>query len=252
MDTVVASEPNDGAKPVESAIRHVPSLVRFFGVAAGLLVLDLWSKQWVFHTLAPTERRSLIEHVIELRRSLNDGAVFGSFTGHVGLFVVASLFALAFVFYLFAGSRPTHRFLHIALACILAGAIGNLYDRTVVTADVVTYQTEVGTENTFVGKIVSVPGAATLRIGYWPEGARPQSFVAAKVSVHQQGVVRDFIKFVPRFPAWLPWLGTRDVWPWVFNIADAALVCGVGIMLLACWPGRKLQAESAPPDAPGA
>ena len=244
MEQASVSEPGGGERGVESAARHTPSHARFWGVAGALLWLDLWSKNWIFASLAPDETRALLPNWIELRRSLNDGAVFGSFTGQVGLFIVASVLALAFVVYLFAYSRRSQWCLHVALACILAGALGNLYDRGMLKADVITFQTLSGHESSFIGRVISDPDDATLKIGDWPEGTNPRRFSASEVHVRRQGVVRDFIKFVPQFPAWVPRLSGRDVWPWVFNVADATLVCGVLLMLVTCLPERK---HSTPP-----
>jgi len=50
-----------------------------------------------------------------------------------------------------------------------------------------------------------------------------------------EGGVRDFIKFLPRLPTWIPLVGGFDAWPWIFNVADALLVCGVAILLLNLW-----------------
>ena len=65
------------------------------------------------------------------------------------------------------------------------------------------------------------------------------SLAPDEVTTRRQGVVRDFIKFVPHFPAWVPRLGGKEIWPWVFNVADAALVCGVCILLIHTWWDRK-------------
>lgn len=221
-----------------SAIGHIPSHLRFWSVASTILWLDLWSKARVFSDLNVDEIRPVLAPLFEFRRSLNAGAVFGSFSGHVGVFIAASIFALGFVFYLFARSSFCHRGLHVALALILAGALGNLYDRTFMQADVVTYQDNSGRKITIVGKVLENAANDDIKVGSWPEGDRPQHIARHSAEVRSQGVVRDFIKFVPRFPAWVPRLGGRDVWPWIFNIADAALVCGVGLLLMSSWSDR--------------
>jgi lipoprotein signal peptidase len=170
--------------------------------------------------------------VLEFRRSLNDGAVFGSFTGQVGVFIVASLFALAFVLYLFLHSSARQWVLHVCLALILAGALGNLYDRGFMIADVVRYTDKQGFERSHIGKIVGDNTGPSVTIGDWPEGGSPETFSRDKVQVRQQGVVRDFLKFTPEFPKGIPRLGGNDVWPWIFNIADAALVAGVIVLMM--------------------
>ena len=221
-----------------SAISHLGAHLRFWIVAALVLGLDLWSKKWVFATLGPDEIRPMLGRLFDFRRSVNDGAVFGFFTGQVGLFIVASLFAFGFVFYLFAFSPRTHRSLHVALGLILAGALGNLYDRALMKADVVVYRTDAGAPARLIGKIQNSTDEY-IDVGSWPEGKHPRRFARRDVEIRHQGVVRDFIKFVPKFPAWFPRLGGRDIWPWVFNIADSALVCGVGLLLCTSWRSRR-------------
>jgi lipoprotein signal peptidase len=157
----------------------------------------------------------------------------------VGLFIVASLFAFGFVFYLFAFSPRSQRGLHLALGLILAGAVGNLYDRAVMKADILTYRMETGETGKFIGRITEDSTDEYVRIGPWPDGKPTRSFARNDVKIRQQGIVRDFIKFVPRFPGWVPRLGGRDVWPWVFNVADASLVCGVGALLCTSWLGHR-------------
>ena len=218
-----------GAPPAGSALAHLPAQLRFWIILIAALAFDLWSKAWAFSALGPHEEYQAIPGWLMFRRSLNDGAVFGSFTGQVGLFIVASIFALIFVFHLFSRSHPRAWVLHTALALILAGALGNLYDRAFMKADVV--RDPGGRGTMMIGRLVEREGDSLL-VGEWPEGSNVQSFREENVLLVRQGVVRDFIKFEPVFPKWVPRLGGSDVWPWVFNIADSALVCGVIILLL--------------------
>lgn len=197
-----------------------------------LLIIDLWSKSAAFNRLAPDEGYNVFPGILEFRRSLNDGAVFGSFTGYVSVFIGASILALGFVLYLFRGSSPRQRLLHVALGLILAGALGNLYDRMFMIADVVVQKSRTGRDISTIGVIVSKPDDPVIRLGTWPEGDHVQTFRRSDVTIRRQGVVRDFLKFLPRFPKWVPKLGGRDVWPWIFNVADAALVVGVAALLL--------------------
>lgn len=227
---------------LSSALRSPVSHTIFWSISAGTLFLDLWSKHWIFTALSPTEPRTIIANVVEFRRSLNDGAVFGSFTGYTSVFIVASIFALGFVLYLFAQSRARQYTLHLALGLILAGALGNLYDRAFIRADVVHYR-DGGQTVGIIGIIQSEPDAARIRIGAWPDGENVRTVNRSDVDqldIRRQGVVRDFIRFMPKFPKWVAKLGGRDVWPWVFNVADAALVCGVGVLLLQSLFGKRL------------
>ena len=203
---------------------HLRCHLRLWLPAFVLAGLDLWSKQWAFSSLRPNETRTMIPHVLEFRRSLNDGAVFGSFTGFVGVFVVASVVALGFVVFVFGRSGRQQWGLHVALGMVMAGAIGNLYDRALIKADVVTFQTRAGGQRSFIGR-----------------------FSSSEVSLRRQGVVRDFIKFAPKFPKWVPKIGGNDMWPWIFNVADASLVVGVGILLLQSSLGHRKRDAPAQP-----
>ncbi len=217
---------------MEPALFSLFSHLRFWFVAGVLLWLDLWSKSWVFYHLSTSEIRDFIPDVVVFRRSLNDGAVFGLFSGYTSVFIIASVFALGLMFYLFAHSNRKQRVLHIALGLILAGALGNLYDRAFIKADVVRSKVKGGNQAPHIGRIVGDRDGPIIHIGDYPDGNNVERYVSDTVTVREQGVVRDFIKFVPRFPSWVPKLAGREMWPWVFNVADAALVCGVIILLL--------------------
>lgn len=238
------SHPADDCSHTEGgALAHLPSHLRFWIPAGSLLWLDLWSKAWAFSELDADSGFNAIPGFLEFRRSLNDGAVFGSFTGYVGVFIVASILALGFVFYLFAKSSRRQWGLQIALAMILSGAIGNLYDRAFVQADIVRFPDAKRPRPSMIGKLVEPPDNGVIRIGDWPDANNPRTFREDDVTLHRQGVVRDFLKFTAKFPDSWPRLGGRDVWPWIFNVADAALVCGVIFLLLHCLFDR-------PPRAP--
>ena len=246
MEALALPAQDLAAQHDEPVVTHWASHLRFWIPAALLLWLDLWSKQWVFANLAAEDAYIVIPAFLEFRRSLNDGAVFGSFTGYVSVFIVASLFALAFVFYLFVKSTRRQWSLHMSLALILAGAIGNLYDRAFIKADVVRHLDTQRQRPNFIGRLLSDPGEDPIRIGEWPDGTHPKTFQAENVTLHRQGVVRDFIKFTGRFPKSVPKVGGYDIWPWIFNVADASLVCGVAILLLHCWFDRKPRTASEP------
>lgn len=219
----------DGMEP---ALLSLFSHLRFWVVAGALLWLDMWSKSWVFHHLNASEIHDFIPDVVVFRRSLNDGAVFGLFSGYTSVFIIASVFALGLMFYLFAHSDRRQRILHIALGLILAGALGNLYDRAFIKADVVRPIDNEENRAPHIGRIVGDRDGPVIRIGDYPDGTNVESYARATVTVREQGVVRDFIKFVPRFPSWVPKMAGREMWPWVFNVADAALVCGVLMLLM--------------------
>lgn len=122
-----------------------------------LLGLDLGSKWLAFREIAPHpvsidkarvlevmaqdprmlqalipdhDARVVAPHILELKLVLNAGAVFGAGSGRRWFFVGFTFIALAFALLYFA--RWTDRRdwpTHAALALIIAGGLGNLYDR---------------------------------------------------------------------------------------------------------------------------
>ena len=181
--------------------RSPAALACFLLTAALGLGLDLWSKHEAFTRLLPNgvtrvwdpargvERvlvnepfyvHRLIPRWVHLQPMANQGAVFGIGQGQRGLFLTVSVAAIVFIFYLFATSER-HRFYQFILGLLLAGVIGNMYDRVLL------------------------------------------------------GYVRDMIYI---FPSRIV-LG-REVFPWIFNVADSLLCGGVALMLVYTLfaPGR--------------
>jgi len=188
------------------AFRRPPAAILFLAVAGSALAADLLSKHLVFEDLLadPACRRQMeaslanYPHATQkellghfhrqvapgLRWSLstNPGVVFGLSVSRPIVNVVTAL-AIVLVIGMFAASDRRAWATHLALAFILAGAAGNLYDR--------------------LFSVVQLPGTA--------------------LSIHNE--VRDFIDFSQVR------LGSLR-YPWVFNLADAWLVVGVGILML--------------------
>ena len=155
------------------------SHLRFWLIMAVGLIADLWTKHWAELTLKGRPPRVIVEDALSLHYSTNKGALFGMGQQLTWLFVGASLAALLFVLYVFAKSNTRQRSFHAALGMILAGALGNLYDR-----------------------------------------------------LFNGGEVRDFIKIELH-------IGDFELWPWIFNVADMLLVCGVSILMLNICFSRK-------------
>ncbi len=107
-------------------------LVVFLLIAVAGCAFDLWTKSWIFAELAGPEREAIVlwPGVFSLTTSLNEGALFGFGQGmtmlFAGLSVVAAIGILYWLFYLGAAYDW---YLTIALASIMGGIFGNLYDR---------------------------------------------------------------------------------------------------------------------------
>ncbi len=233
-----------------SARWDLASHLRLWPVAAIGLALDLWTKHWAFTELEPDRGTTVIPWLMSFHRSLNTGALFGLGKGLVPLFIVASFLALIFVFFLFSHSSRDRRSLHVALGFVLAGALGNLYDRSFSIADVVRYNRD-GRVVTEAVVIRDGDDPRGIVVGSWPEGKpiRPNPIRREwDPQVWRQGVVRDFIRMEPRIR-----IGriAFDVWPWVFNLADAFLVVGVALLMLNFYWDRRSEAaegQTAPPQ----
>lgn len=109
----------------------LPGLALLLLTALLGLGIDVFTKSAAAHHLAPPNSAiSFIPGYLNFTYVENRGAVFGMGQGWRWLFVLVSVLAIGFVFYLFATSR--RRWWHdITLGMLLAGIIGNLYDRLV-------------------------------------------------------------------------------------------------------------------------
>jgi len=138
--------------PTEN-FRHRAALLRFVLTCVLGLALDLWTKSYSFeHLFIPpvpkgTDRQAIEDAQLEAARDprphkidfipgwvvfenvKNRGAVFGLGQGKRTLFLAVSVLAIGFLTYLFATSGK-QRFYQFVLGMLLAGVLGNMYDRT--------------------------------------------------------------------------------------------------------------------------
>jgi signal peptidase II len=191
--------------------KNPAALSRFFLVCIIGLGLDLWSKAYAFSHLALGDSESaglprtvqFIPHWVHFTLTKNYGAVFGMGQGQKPLFLAVSVIAIVFLSYLFATSKRQRTYQFI-LGMLLAGVLGNMYDRIV------------------------------------------------------YGYVRDMIHALPGWK----WPGTwkigsypgmgREVFPYIFNVADIMLCVGVALMIgysLLVRPEKPQNLESNPPKA---
>lgn len=238
-------EPTAQTDEQGSALFDTASHIRLWTVAVLGLVVDLWSKDRAFHVLGQGGRRVLIENVLEFQTMLNPGALFGIGRGQTTFFIIASVLALGLVMWMFAQNSPRRRLLHLALGAILAGALGNMYDRIFV--QLVPHPVRTA-EGGYVNRYVMPTGqdGGFIHAREYPptrDGAEILISPEAFADKRRVGYVRDFIK-IPTKALW------GEVWPWVFNVADSLLVCGVLILAGYLWADRRHAA--AQPAQPGA
>ena len=108
----------------------------FWAIALAGMGFDLATKSYFFRKIGEPYQRpplSVIPNVLELQTSYNTGALWGfmrSVPNSSMIFAGLSILAAAGICYwLFAMKAALDRRLTIALALIMAGALGNCYDR---------------------------------------------------------------------------------------------------------------------------
>ena len=110
---------------------NMPASSKWFSISSVIVVLDLYTKSLIQQAFAYGERLS-ITSFFELVRFHNEGAAF-SFLADAGgwqkwFFTAVSVVAVIVITYLII-KHHTQKLFCWGLALVLAGAIGNLYDR---------------------------------------------------------------------------------------------------------------------------
>src|SRR3954454_7392305 len=108
--------------------RSPAGLFCFLGTAAVGIAVDLWSKAAAVEDLQFGRVVRFIPGLLHFEYTRNFGAVFGLGQGQKLLFVTVSVLAIAFLTYLFTSSGRS-RVYQFILGMLLAGVIGNMYDR---------------------------------------------------------------------------------------------------------------------------
>ena len=108
-------------------------------ISAAVFVLDRLSKQWIIHHIISGQEITIIPRFFHLSHVYNNGAAFSLFSDTPSpekvrwMLIGFSIIAIAIVLVVFwrAGRRVS--LTSIALALVLGGAIGNLYDRLAIS-----------------------------------------------------------------------------------------------------------------------
>lgn len=119
-----------GNERILRAYRYWPAWATLVSALALGLAADLLTKHYAFAALLdrPGSGVEVIPGFLDLRLSTNPGVVFGIRMPPVAI-LLATLGALVAAVALFAGSHRRSWGLHLALGMVLAGALGNAYDR---------------------------------------------------------------------------------------------------------------------------
>jgi len=140
--------------PIALAGRSKRAWVRLVVIALIALGIDLGTKSWAFASIAdepviltradvlaadhlgellPAHQPVVVvPGVLDLTLVLNPGAVFGLGAGARWFFIAFTGVAVVFLLWMFARqSRPGDWVVHAAIGLLIAGGLGNLYDRIV-------------------------------------------------------------------------------------------------------------------------
>jgi len=86
--------------------------------------------QYLGNLIPPHPPVEVIPKLLHFTLVLNPGAVFGIGAGKRWFFVVFTMGAMAFALWIFGTwTKARERWAHVAVALVIAGGIGNLYDR---------------------------------------------------------------------------------------------------------------------------
>jgi signal peptidase II len=146
--------------------------------------------------IPPHDPVQALPGLLEFTLVLNPGAVFGMGPGQRWFFKLFTLVAIGFSLWMFwAWMRRSDRLAQAAIGLLLAGGLGNFYDR-------------------------------------WTFGC-----------------VRDFLHPLPgwQWPGGLAPFGSREVWPYVSNVADAWLIVGIAVLFVFLWRHDGRRVSSTPP-----
>ncbi len=112
-------------------------------LSPAVILLDQFTKYWITLKLPVGGKITVLKNYFDIVHVRNQGAAFGMLSQwdsgiREWFFYGVSILAMLALFFLYRKSKENERRIHIPLALILGGAIGNLIDR-VTRGDVVDF-----------------------------------------------------------------------------------------------------------------
>ncbi|MFH1857183.1 MAG: signal peptidase II [Candidatus Omnitrophota bacterium] len=101
----------------------------FLYIAAAIFFLDRISKTVLIKNLFPDESIAVIDKVFSITYVKNTGSAFGLFPNATGFFILISIIAIAVITVLLIRLKKEDFLIKLALALVMGGAAGNLFDR---------------------------------------------------------------------------------------------------------------------------
>jgi signal peptidase II len=133
--TLITMPTPPATENLQPATRNLPDRRPILLLISALVILaDRLSKNWIIHRIRPGYDIPIIPGVFRLSHVLNTGAAFSLLENmnpnavRIGL-ITFSVIAAIIVFVLLWRAGRSFTLTSVALALILGGALGNLYDR---------------------------------------------------------------------------------------------------------------------------
>jgi signal peptidase II len=141
-----------------------------------IMVLDLISKRWALEALSAGRRIELLGGLLPLTLAFNRGAAFGIRIGEDSrwFFVPVTVIALVLLGMLLVQAKKGDYLRAISLSLVVAGAVGNLYDRVRWSRGVVDFigPVNLGFANFPIFNVADIAitcGAGLLAVSFWLE-----------------------------------------------------------------------------------
>ncbi len=98
-------------------------------VAAIVIALDQWSKQWIVSQFFPGQSRPVVPNLLRWTYEQNTHGAFGFFGSNMVLLIAMAVLVLVIFWFSFRESAHKSLVVRIAFGMIVGGAIGNIVDR---------------------------------------------------------------------------------------------------------------------------
>lgn len=157
-------------------------LAVFATITPSVLVLDLISKSWALDTLGGGNRTEIFGGFVPLTLAYNRGAAFGISLGDDSRWFFIPITILALILLLVLLKQATRRdwLRLVSISMVVAGALGNLYDRVRWDRGVVDFigPIDLGIMDWPIFNVADMSitcGAVLLAISFWEEERRERA-----------------------------------------------------------------------------
>jgi signal peptidase II len=197
-----------------------------FLIVVSLLIIDQLVKIYIKTSFDSDEVKYVFGNWFALHYIENQGMAFGTTFGSsmwhklaLSLFRVVAIFALAYYIFTEAKKGAKMEFL-VAVGFVFAGATGNLLDS--MFYDFFFHFNPCEGFNQLQGSGVKMN---CTDYGFtYPVEVRYQGFLF--------GNVVDMFQFDANWPKWVPYVGGNQIFPAIWNVADACITLGIFTIIL--------------------